>query len=560
MRLENPEQLAKVRDEFRKKLEGFQATISVCGGTGCQASGCQALVAAVERELKDRNLGEKVRLLVTGCHGFCQQGPIMVVQPGDVFYPKVKPEWVPEIIEKTVLGGIPIEKYLYRNPKDRKRIVKENEIPFYSSQIRPLLGGNRYIDPLEIGDYIASGGYSALVKALFEMAPDEIVYEVKKSGLRGRGGGGFPAGRKWETARKAEGEHKWVICNADEGDPGAFMDEAVLEGNPHLVVEGMIIGAKAVGAGGGYVYVRNEYPLALKKITRAIEQARKWGLLGKNTYWEADSILIFGSIAAAERSCAANRPRSWRRWKAVPESLCAKYIHTVEHGYHNEPTVLNNVETWANVPRIILDGAEKFRELGTEGSTGTKIFSLVGKVNNTGLVEIPMGMSLRLLVEEIGGGIPKRKHLKAVQTGGPSGGCLPERFSGPACGFRCAYRGGEHDGVGRDNRDGRRHMHGGCRVIFHSIFAIGIVRKMHAVPRGTGGDGPRAHVDYRGPRNETGFGLSRRACGMDAGREPVRARVVSRQSGKQHASIFPRRIYDSYRGGKMSRRGMSGAS
>jgi NADH:ubiquinone oxidoreductase subunit F (NADH-binding) len=256
------------------------------------------------------------------------------------------------------------------------------------------------------------------------MEPSAIVEEVGKSGLRGRGGGGFPAGRKWETARKAHGEHKWLICNADEGDPGAFMDEAVLEGNPHLVVEGMIIGAKAVGANGGYVYVRNEYPLALLKIKTAIEQAREFGLLGKNILGSGFDFDIRVNRGGGAFVCGESTALM-ASLEGKPGEPRAKYIHTVEHGYHNEPTVLNNVETWANVPKIILDGAEEFRRLGTEGSPGTKIFSLVGKVTNTGLVEVPMGMTLRTLVEEIGGGIPKKKAFKAVQTGGPSGGCLP---------------------------------------------------------------------------------------------------------------------------------------
>jgi NADH:ubiquinone oxidoreductase subunit F (NADH-binding)/(2Fe-2S) ferredoxin/NAD-dependent dihydropyrimidine dehydrogenase PreA subunit len=427
MRLESPQQLIKTAEEIRVNLQAFEATVSVCGGTGCVASGCRAVAKAVEEELNKRGLREKVRLLVTGCHGFCQQGPIVVVRPGDVFYSHVDPKWVPEIIEKTVINHEPVEKYLYKNPKTKKRVVKETDVPFYKVQTRPLLGNNAFIDPTDIRDYIGSGGYQALAKALFEMNPDSIVDEIKKSGLRGRGGGGFPTGRKWDTAKKATGAHKWVICNADEGDPGAFMDEAVLEGNPHLVVEGMVIGARAVGAHGGYVYVRNEYPLALKKITLAIEQAREWGLLGKNILGSGFDFDIKVNRGGGAFVCGESTAlmASLEGKQGEPR---AKYIHTVEHGYHDEPTVLNNVETWANAPAIILDGASKFRELGTEGSPGTKIFSLVGKVNNTGLVEIPMGMSLRTLVEEIGGGVPKKRQLKAVQTGGPSGGCLPDRL------------------------------------------------------------------------------------------------------------------------------------
>ncbi|HDS30638.1 MAG TPA: 4Fe-4S dicluster domain-containing protein, partial [Firmicutes bacterium] len=301
----------------------------------------------------------------------------------------------------------------------------EQDIPFYSVQNRPLLGLNSHLDPTDIGDYIVHGGYTALAKALLSMSADEIIEEVKKSGLRGRGGGGFPAGRKWESCRNAKGENRWVICNADEGDPGAFMDESILEGNPHLVVEGMIIGAFAVGSSSGFVYVRNEYPLALRQIANAIEQAREWGLLGKNILGSGFNFDMKINRGGGAFVCGESTALMASLEGKVGEPR-AKYIHTVEHGYHNEPTLLNNVETWANIPRIVLDGADSFRKLGTDGSPGTKIFSLVGKVNNTGLVEIPMGMTLRQLVEEVGGGIPNGKKFKAVQTGGPSGGCIPE--------------------------------------------------------------------------------------------------------------------------------------
>lgn len=425
MRISSPEDLAKVVKEIRSRLDSFEATISVCGGTGCLASGCRAVADAVRDELEKRNLTEKIRLLVTGCHGFCEQGPIVVVRPGDVFYGKAKPDWIPEIIEESVLNGRPVEKYLYKDPDTKETITRERDIPFYAAQDRPILGGNALMDPSEIGDYIALDGYTALVKSLFSMQADEIIEEVKASGLRGRGGGGFPTGRKWESCKKAEGKNRWIICNADEGDPGAFMDESILEGNPHLVVEGMIIGALAVGGTSGYVYVRNEYPQALKQIERAIVQAREWGLLGENILGSGFDFDIKINRGGGAFVCGESTALM-ASLEGKPGEPRAKYIHTVEHGYHNEPTLLNNVETWANVPGIILNGADAYRVLGTESSPGTKIFSLVGKVNNTGLVEIPMGIPLRHLVQDIGGGIPDRKKFKAVQTGGPSGGCLPE--------------------------------------------------------------------------------------------------------------------------------------
>jgi len=425
MRITSPAHLDEISIQLKSQLEKWEGTIAVCGGTACIASGCSAVKKAVEEELQKRGLSERIRLLVTGCHGFCQQGPIVVVRPGDIFYCKVQPEWIGEIVEKTVLGGETITKFLYRDPQKKRRIPKEKNIPFYSAQKRLILELNPFIDPLDIRDYIAYGGYKALAKALFKMTPQEIVEEVKKSGLRGRGGGGFPTGRKWESAVKAKGERKWVICNADEGDPGAFMDEAILEGNPHLVVEGMIIGAWAVGAYGGFVYVRNEYPNALWKISTAVEQAREWGFLGENILGSGFNFDIRINRGGGAFVCGESTALMASLEGKVGEPR-AKYIHTVEHGYHNEPSVLNNVETWANVPFIITKGWEAFKKLGTETSPGTKIFSMVGKVNNTGLVEVPMGMSLRKLVEEIGGGAPKGGRIKAVQTGGPSGGCLPE--------------------------------------------------------------------------------------------------------------------------------------
>jgi NADH-quinone oxidoreductase subunit F len=425
MKISSPEKLARVAKEMRDRLAKYKTTVSVCGGTGCRAGGCMAVADAVEAELDKRKLTKKVRLLITGCHGFCERGPIIVIRPGDIFYSKIKPEWVSEIIEETVVNGRPLEKFLYKPPGAKEPVTKEQEVPFYAVQERPLLRSNSHIDPTDIGDYIALGGYTALAKALFTMNADEIIGEVRKSGLRGRGGGGFPTGRKWESCRKADGDHHWVICNADEGDPGAFMDESILEGNPHLVVEGMIIGAFAVGSSAGYVYVRNEYPLALRQISNAIEQARECGLLGKNILGGGFDFDIHINRGGGAFVCGESTALMASLEGKVGEPR-AKYIHTVEHGYHDEPTVLNNVETWANIPRIVLDGADSFRALGTEGSPGTKIFSLVGKVINTGLVEIPMGMSLRQLVEEIGGGIPDKKKFKAVQTGGPSGGCIPE--------------------------------------------------------------------------------------------------------------------------------------
>jgi NADH-quinone oxidoreductase subunit F len=348
----------------------------------------------------------------------------MVIHPQGIFYSRVKPEDVTEIVEKTVKNNEIIDRLVYVDPQTSKKIPYEKDIPFYKHQNRLLLGQNQRISPTSITDYIAINGYQALAKSLFEMTPEQVISEVKTAGLRGRGGGGFAAARKWESSRKAKGEPKYIICNADEGDPGAYMDRSVVEGNPHSVVEGMIIGAYAVGSSDGYVYIRHEYPLALQHITEAIKQAHEYGLLGENILGSNFSFDIKisrggGAFVAGESSALM---QSIEGRVAEPR---AKYVHMAEHGLYNKPTVLNNVETWANVPLIINMGSAAYGKIGTEGSKGTKIFSLVGKINNTGLVEVPMGVTLKQIIYDIGGGIKQGKKFKAVQTGGPSGGVLP---------------------------------------------------------------------------------------------------------------------------------------
>ncbi len=424
-RLSSPQELEKYRNEILSKRNPDQPIITVCGGTGCHASGCQAVVKAFKEVLQEKAQGNGIGLRVTGCHGFCERGPLVVIHPQKVFYQKVKPEDVPAIFQETVLKGKVIQDLLYEHPVTGEKIASEEEVPFYQRQKRIIFGNNGSIDPTHIEDYIAVGGYRALVKALFSMKPVEIIEEIKKANLRGRGGGGFPAGLKWEQCRNAPGTIKYVVCNADEGDPGAYMDRSLLEGNPHSVLEGMIIGAFAIGSNEGYIFVRHEYPLALENIGIAIEQARERGLLGKDILGSGFDFDIKisrggGAFVAGESTALmatiegnVGEPR-------------AKHIHTVISGLYDRPTNLNNVETWANVPVIINEGADWYRRIGTEGSKGTKIFSLVGKVNNTGLVEVPMGITLREIVYDIGGGIPGGKKFKAVQTGGPSGGCIPE--------------------------------------------------------------------------------------------------------------------------------------
>ena len=417
-------------EEFRKKLQskrrkGKMKLISLCAGSGCGAYGTAKVHQALVDELKRQKLDKKVEVKLTGCHGFCEKGPIMVIHPEGIFYPQVKEKHIPEIVEETLKKGELVKSLIFKDPTSKKKITFEEDIPFYKLQQRVIFGGNGLIDPTSIEDYIAEGGYEALAKALFDVKPKQIIDEIKKSGLRGRGGG-FPTGIKWETCRRQKGE-KHIICNADEGDPGAYMDRSLLEGNPHSVLEGMIIGAVAIGSHEGYVYVRHEYPLAVKNLTIALQKAAQMGLLGKNILGTGFEFNIHISRGGGAFVCGESTALM-ASLEGNPGRPRAKYVHTVEKGFRQNPSNLNNVETWANVPVIINKGATWYSSIGTERSKGTKIFSLVGKVINTGLVEVPMGTSLRTIIFDIGGGIPKKKKFKAVQTGGPSGGCIPERF------------------------------------------------------------------------------------------------------------------------------------
>lgn len=416
-------ELETLRESIIAKRDPNKACITICGGTGCRAYGTEKVISAFEQEIKQQKLAAKVDIRITGCHGFCERGPLVVVKPANIFYQRVQERDVPGIISTAVKGNV-IDRLLFTDPKTKKKIIHEHDVPFYKKQNRLVFGNNGLIDPTDINDYLAVGGYAALGKAL-GMSPEGIIEEVKKSGLRGRGGGGFPTGFKWETARRSEGATKYIICNADEGDPGAYMDRSLLEGNPHSILEGMIIGAYAIGSHQGYIYVRNEYPLAVKNAQIAIEQAEKHGLLGKNILGSGFDFSVRINRGGGAFICGESTALMASLEGKVGEPR-AKYVHTAEKGLWDMPTNLNNVETWANVPLIINRGADWYSEIGTENSKGTKIFSLVGKINNTGLVEVPMGMTLREIIYEIGGGIPGDKKFKAVQTGGPSGGCIPE--------------------------------------------------------------------------------------------------------------------------------------
>lgn len=401
------------------------STKSAC----CQTRGSKDVAEAFKKDIKKRKLDKKIDIRTTGCLGFCEIEPIVIIHPEGILYQRVRSEYVPRIISSTVLNGNLIEELIYTDPSTNKKIIHEKDIPFYRRQKRLVLGNNGKIDPNEIMDYIAIGGYLALAKVLNGMSPEQIIDEIKQSGLRGRGGGGFPTGRKWESCRNAPGEPKYVICNADEGDPGAYMDRSILEGNPHSVLEGMIIGAYAIGSYEGYVYVRHEYPLAVENLEIALKQAEEYGLLGENILGSGFDFNVRINRGGGAFVCGESTALM-ASLEGKPGEPRAKYVHTVEKGLWGKPSNLNNVETWANVPIIINNGADWFSKIGTKGSKGTKVFSLVGNINNTGLVEVPMGTTFAQMIYKIGGGIAKSKELKAIQTGGPSGGCIPKDLIG----------------------------------------------------------------------------------------------------------------------------------
>ncbi len=405
--------------------EGVTHHIMVCFDTGCHASGGGAVALAIEKELAAKGLDKKVKVVRTGCHGFCEIGPLVTVYPQDLFYIRVKEEDAAEIVEKTIIGGQPLERLFYKLNESTPAVSKWKDIPFYGLQNRITLRNCGHMDPGEIEEYIANGGYQGLAKALeMKSNPEALLDEVKKSGLRGRGGGGFPTGTKWELCRKAPGEKKYVVCNADEGDPGAFMDRSLLEGDPHRVLEGMLIGALVIGADEGYVYVRAEYPGAIRRLRQAIAQAEQMGLYGDNILGSGWNCTIHIKEGAGAFVCGEETAlmRSIEGERGIPT---ARPPFPAISGLWAKPTNNNNVETWANIPDIIINGGEWFASLGTERSKGTKVFALAGKLNHTGLVEVPIGITMRKIIFDIGGGIQNGKQFKAVQIGGPSGGCLP---------------------------------------------------------------------------------------------------------------------------------------
>ena len=404
-----------------------RAHVLICTGTGCTSSGAKKVLAKFTEELKAKGLDKEVALVETGCHGFCECGPLVIIYPEGTFYTRVQPEDVAEIVETHLLKGRIVGRLLYKEPTTAEQVPNYNEIAFYKKQHRLVLKNCGHINPDSLEEYIGADGYEALAKVLLEMTPEQVVEEMKKTGLRGRGGGGFPTGMKWGFCQKSPGPKKYIICNADEGDPGAFMDRSLLEGDPHAILEGMIIGAYAIGADEGYIYCRAEYPLAIKRLKNAISQAEEAGLLGKNILGtdfsctlhikEGAGAFVCGEETALMASIEGSRgmPRPRPPFPAVK-------------GLWGKPSNINNVETFANIPYIFRVGAEEYAKLGTEKSKGTKVFALTGKINNTGLAEVPMGITMREIIFDIGGGIIGGKKFKAVQIGGPSGGCMPEKL------------------------------------------------------------------------------------------------------------------------------------
>ncbi len=433
-KLTSCDQLTAYRETLRARHDPARLCVTVCGGTGCRAIESQAVLAAFRKALPEHGLEDKVDLKITGCLGFCEKGPIVTIRPKRSIYVKVTPNDVPEIVEKTLIRGEEIDRLFPQDPQTGERLRTKEEIPFYRHQTPVIFGANFELDPTNIDDYIRIGGYTAMVKALTTMTPEGVIAEVTKSALRGRGGAGFPAGIKWAACRKSEGDMKYIICNADEGDPGAYANRSLMEGNPHSIIDGMIIGAYAIGCREAYIYVRTEYPMAVELMKKAVKDAYAMGLLGENILGTGFNLDFYinrggGAFVCGEESglLASVEGRAGEPHQRPP--------YPFERGLWGLPTIINNVETWANIPLIINRGAEWFTSIGTGdvskspwgGSKGTKIFSLVGKVNNTGLVEVPMGTTLREIIYHVGGGIRDGKKFKGVQTGGPSGGVLGEQ-------------------------------------------------------------------------------------------------------------------------------------
>jgi NADH-quinone oxidoreductase subunit F len=426
-KFESIDHLREYRRQLLARRDPQQLQVLVCAGPGCLPMGSDEVAAAFREELQQKGLEGKVLLKESGCQGLCARAVRVLLRPQEICYQQVTPQDVPEIVEATLVGGQVVERLIYEDPQTGDKAVHKSQIPFYLGQQPIVLRKLDLIDPVSLDDYLALGGYRALRKVITEMTPEEVIDAVERSGLRGRGGGGFPTGRKWRICHEALADLKFIICNGDEGDPGAFMDRAVMEGDPHAILEGMLIGAYAIGAPKGYIYVRHEYPLALKHLSLAIDQARKSGLLGPNIMRSGFGFDLRISRGAGAFVCGEETALIASVEGNIGEPS-PRPPYPAQAGLWGQPTVINNVETWANIPEIINMGPEWFAAIGTEKSKGTKVFSLVGAVNQTGLVEVPMGTTLRRIIYELGGGLRPGREFKAVQTGGPSGGCIPQEF------------------------------------------------------------------------------------------------------------------------------------
>ncbi len=459
--LNSYEDIKALKDKIIASKDPKKPVVAICFGTACAVNGSLEVKEALEKEIDEAGIEADIipYIKATGCQGFCSRGPLVVIRPQGIFYQKVKAKDCKDIVEKTLKKGEPVKKLLYKDPKTGNEILTEKEIPFYKLQKRVVLKNIGTIDPCDINDYIGSGGYLALGKALTSMTPEHVVAEIEKSGLRGRGGAGFPTGRKWKSALLAiekKGKPAYVVVNGDEGNPGAFLDMAIMEGDPHAVLEGLMIGAYAIGAENGYLYIRAEYPLAISKLEIAMEQARESGLMGKNILGSDFSFDARINRGAGAFVCGESTAL-FTSIEGKAGNPRPKYIRSVEEGLWGRPTVLNNIETWAAVPKIIEKGAEWYAGIGSYKNAGTKVFSLAGKINNAGLIEVPMGVPLSMIVEDIGGGVPGGEPFKAVQTGGPSGGCLPYKLKESPVDFDSLIKAGSMMGAGgmivMDKRD-----------------------------------------------------------------------------------------------------------
>ena len=518
----------------------FRSTVLVCGGTGCHSNHSGEIYDAFQKQLAENNLSGDVMLVKTGCFGLCAVGPVVIIYPEGSFYSNVTPEDVPELISEHLIKGRLVRRLLYRDHKTEEITKALSETNFYKKQTRVALRNCGVINPENIDEYIAYDGYQALIKVLTEMQPQEVIDVIKASGLRGRGGAGFPTGLKWQFCRNAVPDEtgiKYVCCNADEGDPGAFMDRSILEGDPHSVIEAMAIAAYAIGSCQGYIYIRAEYPIAVQRIRIAIDQAKEYGLLGKNILdsgfdFDLEVRLGSGAFVCGEETALMTSIEG-KRGEPRPRPP-----FPANKGLFGKPTILNNVETYANVAQIILKGADWFASMGSEKSKGTKVFALGGKIVNTGLVEIPMGTTLRTVVEDIGGGIPNGKKFKAAQTGGPSGGCIPaELIDVPIDYENLAAIGSIMGSGGLIVMDVLPGIHQGRKL-----------RKMHSLPyRYDEASGISEQDNFRqrhhgGPRGDG------EAVLLHKGQRFVRPRSDGSQPRIEHLEIFPRRIYRAYRG------------